>query len=177
MKKIFKFMPLVVIALCSMMIVACGDDDDDNGGNDPKDPTTAMISSAAIKFNCSDNFADYFDVYLSINGGAEQKVTNLKQTFIVDPPTSLPATIKFEGRVVRKDGVDFDNISEASVEFDAATANISGVYNAATKEWSNLNMQISSSSLKFSLPNTSEKIDKYLTTCSNRLNKTIEIKK
>lgn len=175
MKKIFKFMPLVVIALCSMMTISCGDDDND--GDNQKNPSTTLTSSAAILFNCSDNFTDYFDVYLSVNGGAEQKITNLKTTYIAEPPKSLPATVKFTGKVVKKDGIDYENISAASVDFIVGTGTVSGVYNAATQSWSKLNTSISSHPLKFKLPTTAEKLDKYIETCTKYLNKEIVIEK
>lgn len=175
MKKIFKFMPLVVIALCSMMTISCGDDDND--GDNQKDPSTTLTSSAAILFNCSDNFTDYFDVYLSVNGGAEQKITDLKTTYIAEPPKSLPATVKFTGKVVKKDGIDYENISAASVGFIVGTGTVSGVYNAATQSWSKLNTSISSHPLTFKLPTTAEKLDKYIETCTKYLNKEIVIEK
>ena len=175
MKKIFKFMPLVVIALCSMMTISCGDDD--NGGDNSKDPSTTLTPSAAILFNCSDNFTDYFDVYLSVNGGAEQKITDLKTTYIAEPPKSLPATVKFTGKVVKKDGIDYENISAASVDFIVGTGTVSGVYNAATQSWSKLNTSISSHPLTSKLPTTAEKLDKYIETCTKYLNKEIVIEK
>lgn len=175
MKKIFKFMPLVVIALCSIMTISCGDDDND--GDNQKNPSTTLTSSAAILFNCSDNFTDYFDVYLSVNGGAEQKITNLKTTYIAEPPKSLPATVKFTGKVVKKDGIDYENISAASVDFIVGTGTVSGVYNAATQSWSKLNTSISSHPLTFKLPTTAEKLDKYIETCTKYLNKEIVIEK
>lgn len=175
MKKIFKFMPLVVIALCSMMTISCGDDDND--GDNPKGPSTTLTSSAAILFNCSDNFTDYFDVYLSVNGGAEQKITDLKTTYIAEPPKSLPATVKFTGKVVKKDGIDYENISAASGDFIVGTGTVSGVYNAATQSWSKLNTSISSHPFTFKLPTTAEKLDKYIETCTKYLNKEIVIEK
>ena len=174
MKKIFKFMPLVVIALCSMMTISCGDDD--NGG-DKKDPSSTLTPSAAIAFNCSDNFTDYFDVYLSVNGGAEQKITDLKTTYIAEPPKSLPATVKFTGKVVRKDGVDLENISAATVEFVVGTGTVSGVYNPATQTWSKFNPSISSHTFPQKMPTTAEKLDKYIETCTKYLNKEIVIEK
>lgn len=175
MKKIFKFMPLVVIALCSIMTISCGDDDND--GDNQKNPSTTLTSSAAILFNSSDNFTDYFDVYLSVNGGAEQKITDLKTTYIAEPPKSLPATVKFTGKVVKKDGIDYENISAASVDFIVGTGTVSGVYNAATQSWSKLNTSISSHPLTFKLPTTAEKLDKYIETCTKYLNKEIVIEK
>ena len=175
MKKIFKFMPLVVIALCSMMTISCGDDDND--GDNPKDPSTTLTSSAAILFNCSDNFTDYFDVYLSVNGGAEQKITDLKTTYIAEPPKSLPATVKFTGKVVKKDGIDYENISAASVDFIVGTGTVSGVYDPATKSWKKFNPNISSHTYTLKLPTTAEKFDKYIETCTKHLNKEVVVEK
>ena len=174
MKKIFKFMPLVVIALCSMMIVACGDDDDDNGGNNPVNPSEQTVASAGVIFNCSDNFADYFDVYLSVNGAAEQKITDFSKIYVANPPASLPATVKFTGRIEKKEGVDYTQ-SVSGLKFGAGIVKVTGIYNAASNGWSNLKYSSSVSSTAFSLPK--DDLDSYIAKLAEKLNKEVTLEK